>query len=93
MDLKGRPPPNPTPSKIITKNVWFCREPVLVDEFEVDLKSGEGRVHSLPSECESGYDDTPSECDLIVGEVDGETSNLSVLDTEDEGRGSTRGNI
>ena len=69
------------------------REPVLVDEFEVDLKSGEGRVHSLPSECESGYDDTPSECDLIVGEADGETSNLSVHDTEDEGRGSTRGNI
>jgi hypothetical protein len=65
----------------------------IVDDYEVDndLKTGDSRVHSLPSECESGYDETPSECDLIVGEVDGEAGNLSVHDTEDEGRGSTRG--
>ena len=65
----------------------------IVDDYEVDndLKTGDSRVHSLPSECESGYDETPSECDLIVGEVDGEAGNLSVHDAEDEGRGSTRG--
>jgi len=98
METHNSTPEESTPEKSLCeeyddveiKSADTAREPVLVDEFEVDLKSGEGRVHSLPSECESGYDDTPSECDLIVGEVDGETSNLSVLDTEDEGRGSTR---
>ena len=29
-----------------------------------DLKLLVHRIHSLNSECESGYDDTPSECDI-----------------------------
>ena len=43
-------------------------------EFE-ELKLLVSRIHSLNSECESGYDETPSECD--IKEVEEEEEDLN----------------
>lgn len=62
-------------------------------EFE-HLKLLVTRIHSLNSECESGYDETPSECDIkeVEEEEDGEDpTNLGSPEIEnftDEGRES-----
>lgn len=61
-----------------------------------DLKLLVHRVHSLNSECESGYDETPSECDIkeVVGlDDDDDEEEILVVQTEtdvftDEGRES-----